>query len=83
MLRIETLEHVGHARRTGPLGQAPGVNAASLRAKGFTDAALAKARDLGANVVNGPMPTPIGPMATLSDPQGAMFSLFAPSGQAE
>ena len=47
------------------------------------DAALAKARDLGANVVNGPMPTPIGPMATLSDPQGAMFSLFAPSGQAE
>jgi len=47
------------------------------------DAALAKARDLGANVVNGPMPTPIGPMATLSDPQDAMFSLFAPSGQAE
>ncbi|MGD1016163.1 MAG: vitamin B12-dependent ribonucleotide reductase [Roseiarcus sp.] len=30
---------VGHAS----LGQAPGVNAASLRAKGFTDAALAKA----------------------------------------
>ncbi|MFZ2056705.1 MAG: VOC family protein [Acidimicrobiales bacterium] len=47
------------------------------------DAALATARDLGADVVNGPMPTPIGPMATLSDPQGAMFSLFAPSRQAE
>ena len=46
------------------------------------DAALAKARELGGNVVNGPMPTPIGPMATLSDPQGAVFSLFAPSGQA-
>jgi predicted enzyme related to lactoylglutathione lyase len=47
------------------------------------DAALTKARELGANVVNGPYPTPIGPMATLSDPQGAMFSLFAPSGQVE
>jgi len=47
------------------------------------DAALAKARELGADVFNGPIPTPIGPMATLSDPQGAMFSLFAPSGPAE
>jgi predicted enzyme related to lactoylglutathione lyase len=27
------------------------------------------------------MPTPIGPMATVSDPQGAFFSLFEPSGQ--
>ena len=45
------------------------------------DVALAKARELGANVVNGPIPTPIGPMATLSDPQGAIFSLFEPSGQ--
>jgi hypothetical protein len=45
--------------------------------------ALAKARQLGAKVINGPMPTPIGPMATVSDPQGAIFSLFEPSGQAE
>ena len=45
------------------------------------DAALEKARQLGAKIVNGPMPTPIGPMATLSDPQGAIFSLFEPSGE--
>ncbi len=45
------------------------------------DAALDKARQLGAKVVMGPMPTPIGPMATLSDPQGAIFSLFEPSGE--
>jgi hypothetical protein len=43
--------------------------------------ALDKARQLGGKVINGPMPTPIGPMATVSDPQGAMFSLFEPSGQ--
>ena len=39
-----------------------------------------RACQLGAKVINGPMPTPIGPMATVSDPQGAMFSLFEPSG---
>ena len=45
------------------------------------DPALEKARELGATVINGPMATPIGPMATLSDPQGAIFSLFQPSGE--
>jgi predicted enzyme related to lactoylglutathione lyase len=45
------------------------------------DPALETARRLGAKVINGPMPTPIGPMATLSDPQGAIFSLFEPSGE--
>ena len=45
------------------------------------DPALDKARQLGAKVVMGPVPTPIGPMATLSDPQGAIFSLFEPSGE--
>jgi len=45
--------------------------------------ALEKARKLGAKVINGPMPTPIGPMATISDPQGAVVSLFEPSGQPE
>jgi predicted enzyme related to lactoylglutathione lyase len=44
--------------------------------------ALEKARQLGAKVINGPRPTPIGPMATVSDPQGAIFSLFQPFGQA-
>jgi hypothetical protein len=43
--------------------------------------ALDKARQLGGKVLNGPMATPIGPMATISDPQGAVFSLFEPSGQ--
>ena len=32
---------------------------------------LDKARELGASVVAGPFDTPIGPMAALSDPQGA------------
>ena len=44
--------------------------------------AVAKATKLGATVVAGPFETPIGPMAALSDPQGAMFSLFAPIGDA-
>ena len=43
------------------------------------EASLDKARQLGAKVINGPMPTPIGPMATVSDPQGAVFSLFQPA----
>jgi hypothetical protein len=44
------------------------------------DPALEKARHLGASVMNGPIPTPIGPMATLRDPEGAMVSLFEPTG---
>ena len=47
------------------------------------DDALAKAGELGASVVAGPFDTPIGPMAALSDPQGAIFSLFAPLGEAQ
>jgi len=43
--------------------------------------ALEKARQLGGTVINGPMPTPIGPMATVSDPQDEVFSLFEPSEQ--
>ncbi len=46
------------------------------------DAAVAKARELGATVLNGPFDTPVGKMAALADPQGAMFSLHqAPEGQ--
>jgi predicted enzyme related to lactoylglutathione lyase len=44
--------------------------------------AVAKATSLGGGVVNGPFDTPIGPMAALRDPQGAMFSVFAPKGEA-
>ena len=47
------------------------------------DASLEQARGLGASVVAGPIPTPIGPMATMSDPEGALFSLFQATGQAE
>ena len=39
---------------------------------------MAKAKDLGGLVLAGPIPTPIGPMATLQDPQGAVFSIFHP-----
>ncbi|MGD0943399.1 MAG: VOC family protein [Acidimicrobiales bacterium] len=44
---------------------------------------LEKARQLGAQVLAGPLPTPIGSMVTLSDPQGAWFSLFEPVAQAD
>lgn len=45
------------------------------------DESLAKARELGAEVLNGPFPIPIGRMATLRDPQGAVVSLFEPAGE--
>jgi predicted enzyme related to lactoylglutathione lyase len=44
------------------------------------DESLDKARELGAQVLNGPFAIPIGRMATLSDPQGAIVSLFEPAG---
>ncbi|HLN05429.1 MAG TPA: VOC family protein [Acidimicrobiales bacterium] len=47
------------------------------------DEAVAKALELGASVLNGPFETPVGRMAALSDPQGAMFSLHQSSGEAE
>jgi predicted enzyme related to lactoylglutathione lyase len=41
------------------------------------DAAVAKARDLGATVRYGPFSAPgVGRMAMLADPQGATFSLI-------
>lgn len=39
---------------------------------------LAKVTDLRGTVVAGPIDTPIGRAATVTDPQGAMFSLFEP-----
>jgi hypothetical protein len=47
------------------------------------DASLEQARGLGAGVIAGPISTPIGSMATLSDPQGALFSLFQPTGHSD
>lgn len=44
---------------------------------------LDKARKLGGKVLSGPNPTPIGPMATVSDPQGAVFSLFESASPSE
>jgi len=44
------------------------------------NATVDEAGKLGAKLINGPMETPIGPMATLSDPQGGLFSLFQPTG---
>lgn len=39
------------------------------------NASVDKARELGAQLLNGPFDTPVGQMAALADPQGAMFSL--------
>lgn len=49
---------------------------------GVDDVAESAARvtALGGTVLAGPMDTPVGPMATVRDPQGAVFSLFATAG---
>jgi predicted enzyme related to lactoylglutathione lyase len=47
-----------------------------------TDAAVARAQELGATVLSPVTPTPQGPMATLADPQGGAFALIA-SGSTE
>jgi len=49
---------------------------------GVDDVAESAARvtALGGTVLSGPMDTPVGPMATVRDPQGAVFSLFATAG---
>lgn len=43
------------------------------------DAVVAKARELGATVTNGPMDMPIGRFAGLIDPQGASFTAMQPA----
>ncbi|MEU0132470.1 VOC family protein [Streptomyces sp. NPDC006296] len=43
------------------------------------DAAVEKAKSLGAQLRFGPMTIPFGRFASLTDPQGAVFSLFDPS----
>ncbi|MFH9614738.1 VOC family protein [Streptomyces pratensis] len=43
------------------------------------DAAVEKAKSLGAELLFGPMTIPFGRFASLTDPQGAVFSLFDPS----
>ena len=46
------------------------------------DASAAKITELGGSVMVPPFDTPIGKMAVVTDPQGAVFSLFQPSMQA-
>jgi predicted enzyme related to lactoylglutathione lyase len=47
------------------------------------DAIIAKAREMGGNVVWGPMDIPmVGRVAGLQDPQGAMFALLQPASEA-
>lgn len=41
-----------------------------------TDEAIAEARDLGGSLIFGPMDSPAGRLATLADPQGAMFAVI-------
>jgi uncharacterized protein len=43
------------------------------------NASVAKARELGATVANGPMDMPIGRFAGLIDPQGASFTIMQPA----
>ncbi len=43
------------------------------------DATAAKATELGGAVLAGPFDTPVGRMATLRDPQGAVFSIIQPT----
>jgi uncharacterized protein len=46
------------------------------------DATAAKIGELGGSVMVAPFDTPIGKMAVVADPQGAVFSLFQPSAPA-
>jgi predicted enzyme related to lactoylglutathione lyase len=46
------------------------------------DATAAKIKELGGSVMVAPFDTPIGKMAVVTDPQGAVFSLFQPTGPA-
>ncbi len=41
-----------------------------------TDATVSKARELGAQILAGPQPTPLGPMAVIQDPVGAAFAVI-------
>ncbi len=46
-------------------------------------ATAARALELGGTLVNGPMETPVGQIATIADPQGGMFSIMQPAEPAE
>ena len=52
-------------------------------AVGDADATVAKVAELGGAVVVEPFDTPVGRMAVVSDPQGAVFSLMQPAPQPE
>lgn len=41
-----------------------------------TDESIARVRELGGTVLDGPNPTPMGPMAVLQDPTGASFAII-------
>ncbi len=45
------------------------------------DATAAKAAELGGSVMVAPFDTPVGRMAVLRDPQGAVFSIIQPAGE--
>jgi predicted enzyme related to lactoylglutathione lyase len=46
-----------------------------------TDEAVARATGIGGSVAFGPLDIPIGRVAALADPQGAMFSVIAMTSQ--
>jgi predicted enzyme related to lactoylglutathione lyase len=41
-----------------------------------TDDSVAKAKELGGTILDGPNPTPMGPMAVMTDPVGAAFAVI-------
>jgi uncharacterized protein len=45
------------------------------------DATVAKAAELGGSVLVPPFDTPVGRMAVIGDPQGAVFSIIQPAPQ--
>jgi predicted enzyme related to lactoylglutathione lyase len=47
------------------------------------DATAAKATELGGSVMVAPFDSPVGRMAVLTDPQGAVFSIIKPAPQPE
>lgn len=46
-----------------------------------TSGSIEKARELGGTIVVGPQPTPMGPMAVITDPVGAAFAIIQATGQ--
>lgn len=65
----------GILRKTPDMGPMPNVWAVYFEVAD-PEATCAKAKELGGDVFVGPMDIPVGRMATLADPQGAVFGIM-------